>query len=226
MILMNKCIHKKILVVTKTNNRLNCNVFSTGCLIETVLKYNEREKFRFLCEMGCLNYMNKWSCPPFSPSFERYASSFNYLTVYLMSIDLAQLSYIKNDYLKVKAANVIMKSRIDRTVRYFLQLNNQTKYITTGSCRHCKPCNCKKGLPCKHPELLTFSFEALGINVQDMVQNLFGISLLWYKKGYLPEYTAVVTGILSKTPFDANIIVDALEDVNVNEKVSHALMNI
>lgn len=64
--------------------------------------------------------------------------------------------------------------------------------------------NIKNGLidkklnePCAHPDIRTFSYEALGVNVSSMVHDIFGIDLLWYAKGSLPLYTCVVAGLLS-----------------------------
>lgn len=67
----------------------------------------------------------------------------------------------------------------------------------TGSCRLCKPCHKKLNEPCAHPDIRTFSYEALGVNVSSMVHDIFGIDLLWYAKGSLPLYTCVVAGLLS-----------------------------
>ena len=63
--------------------------------------------------------------------------------------------------------------------------------------RLCKPCHKKLNEPCAHPDIRTFSYEALGVNVSSMVHDIFGIDLLWYAKGSLPLYTCVVAGLLS-----------------------------
>lgn len=39
---------------------------------------------------------------------------------------------------------------------------------------------------------MTYSFEALGVDVSALTQKLFGITLLWYKDKVCPEYTCVV----------------------------------
>ena len=68
--------------------------------------------------------------------------------------------------------------------------------------------------PCAHPDIMTYSFEALGINVTDMVRDLFGIPLLWNRKNQLPEYTSVVAGLLSKDKYDAKAIIKFMKDMN------------
>ncbi len=148
----------------------------------TLIQYQHKEEFDCLCKEGCPNYDKKWSCPPLSPSYSSFVSKYENIIVVVISTKLDQFSYIKNDYLKVKAANTIMKSRIDKVLRSFISDN--CYYISTGSCRMCKPCKRKLNQPCAHPGEMTFSFEALGINVSEMVNDLFNFELKWYKKNH------------------------------------------
>lgn len=155
--------------------------------------------FRDLCKSGCKNYGQKWSCPPYSPSFRQFVKEYGWLNVFYMKIYLHQFSYIKNPYLKVKAGNSVLKSKADK----FLGMMSQKyggAYISTGSCRRCKPCKCKLSLPCAHPEQMAYSFEALGVDVSQLVKYCFQQPLLWYSKGNVPEYTSVVCGLLTHSP--------------------------
>lgn len=180
--------------------------------IKDVLLYVEQHKFNELCKSGCLNYGKKWSCPPFTPSFEQYTNSYKYLSVCVLSINLSQFFYIKNDYLKVKAANIILKSRIDKVLRFLSQYSDS--YISTGSCRLCNPCKCKMHKECAKPDIMSYSFEALGVDVDFMVMSLFQHKLLWYKKGNLPEYTSVVAGLLSDEIIDDSALLNTLKKYN------------
>jgi predicted metal-binding protein len=157
------------------------------------------EKFSGLCKDGCPNYRKKWSCPPYAPSFQDFAAGWNKLYVLYMRAATDQFAYIKNDYLKVKAANSILKSRADKFLRVMAARNG--RFISTGSCRLCKPCKCKSGVICAHPDKMTFSFEALGVDVGLLVPTYFNTPLLWYKPNSLPEYTAVVCGLLTNESF-------------------------
>lgn len=163
---------------------------------EACIPYTDQERFRLLCEKGCPNYGHKWSCPPFSPLFTDFTSKWTYLYVLFLYTDMSHFSYIRQDYLKIRAANSILKSRADRFLRRMSGLHGSS--ISTGSCRLCKPCKCKQDLPCAHPDLMTYSFEALGIHVGAMTEDFFHRPLLWYRKHALPEYTSVVCGILTK----------------------------
>lgn len=174
--------------------------------------YMDYTKFSELCKSGCVNYGKKWSCPPYSPLFEEFTKGYSYISICLLHIKLQQFSYIKNDYLKVKAANSILKSRIDKTLRKLKRPDNH--YISTGSCRMCKPCKCKLDKPCAHNDIKTYSFEALGVDVSNMVKDLFDFKLLWYRKKNVPEYTSVVAGLLSNEIIDENIIFEILKKQN------------
>lgn len=168
--------------------------------------FEDKEKFRLLCADGCMNYKMKWSCPPYSPSFRDFSLSWDMLYILYLRVDTNQFSYIKNDYLKIKAANSILKSRADK---FLLRMAKQHgRYISTGSCRLCKPCKCKINIPCAHPDKMTFSFEALGIDVGALADMCFQKPLLWYKPKILPEYTSVVCGLLTNELLSARYLQD------------------
>lgn len=151
--------------------------------------------FDKLCEEGCPNYGKKWSCPPYSPNYLFFAKNYKYINVIMLLVKLEEFSYIKQDYLKIKAANSVLKSRIDKALR--LCIDDDEFYISTGSCRLCKPCKKKVNEKCAHPTKRSYSFEALGINVSALTMDLFHTELLWYHKYTLPEYTCVVGGLLT-----------------------------
>lgn len=155
--------------------------------------------FKELCKSGCKNYAQKWSCPPYSPSFCQFAKGWEWLNILYMKIYLHQFSYIKNPYLKVKAGNSILKSKADKILGMMSQ-KYDGRYISTGSCRRCKPCKCKQSLPCAYPEQMAYSFEALGIDVSQLVKYCFQQPLFWYSNGNVPEYTSVVCGLLTHSP--------------------------
>lgn len=155
----------------------------------------DKNRFDKMCEKGCSNYRKKWSCPPHAPSYQEFSHDWKYIYIVFAQIELHQFAYIKNDYLKIKAANNILKSRIDKYLLYMAEEGG--KYISTGSCRLCKPCKCKLNLPCAKPNKMTYSFEAMGMDVNTLIRKCFNSCLLWYRKNSLPEYTSVVCGLLS-----------------------------
>lgn len=178
-----------------------CELVPTDCF-----SLENKEIFRKLCAEGCANYKMKWSCPPYSPSFCDFTSDWNKLYVLYMRVSTEQFPYIKNDYIKIKAANSILKSRADKFLRK-LSIH-YGHYISTGSCRLCKPCKCKKDAPCAHPNEMTYSFESLGIDVSGLINMCFKNPLLWYKPQSLPKYTSVVCGLLTNEVLSTEFLED------------------
>lgn len=196
-------------VIFKTPNAIITGDIKIICVSsDRLIKYQNKKKFDLLCEKGCPNYDKKWSCPPLSPSYSNFISGYKNIIVVAISTKLDQFTYIKNDYLKVKAANTIMKSRVDKALRSFI--SNDCYYISTGSCRMCRPCKRKLNQPCAHTNKMTYSFEALGINVSEMVSDLFDLELKWYKKKSLPEYTSVIAGLIFNGDFDEELLIKEL----------------
>lgn len=154
----------------------------------------DKLKFKGLCESGCRNYNQKYSCPPFSPSFESLASNHEGLFVLMFRCRLDQIS--SAGYNKVRIANAVMKSRIDRLMRE-LESKFKTTFLSTGSCRLCRPCKCKSNQPCRHPDKRRYSLEAVGIDCNHLSESLFNIPLQWFRDKRAPEYTCVLCGLFS-----------------------------
>ena len=171
-------------------------------LADRVNDYSNESLFTALCRTGCINYDKKWSCPPHSPNYRDFSAGWGYLFIFYARMGLAQFSYVKNDYMKIKAANTVLKSRVDKFLRQMA--SKYGKYISTGSCRLCKPCKRKTALPCAHPDLMTYSFEAMGVDVGKLVDEHFQKPLLWHETHCLPEYTSVVCGLLTNVDIDTN----------------------
>lgn len=205
-------MNKTILIAKTPKDNIKYSIQVETTTVKSIQKYINVDLFNECCKTGCKNYGMKWSCPPYAPRYENYTKKYRLINVIILQLDLSQFTYIKNDYLKVKAANSILKSRIDKTLRSFKSLERH--YISTGSCRLCKTCKRKINLPCSHPQLMTYSFEALGINVSLLVQDLFDTTLLWYSKHNLPKYTSVVAGLLCNEEIDQKIIINKLMELN------------
>lgn len=178
---------------------------------EIIESHMDKAKFDDLCKLGCPNYNQKWSCPPFAPKFFDFAKPYQYILVVLLLVNMDEFDYIKQDYMKIRAANSILKSRMDKALRQ--SKNDGEFYVSTGSCRLCRSCKRKSGVSCAHPQERTFSFEAMGVNVSSLAMDLFQKRLLWYRKGALPQYTCVVGGLLTNSQIHEGRLVDCMENL-------------
>lgn len=169
-----------------------------GCLIDgtnVLLSYFEGSKVENACKTGCPNYGKKWSCPPFAKPFPTICNLYSDACLLCFSTEMSFYSDVKNAYLAVKAANVTLKSLIERCARKIEKYTGGYALLS-GSCRLCKPCGCKSGYPCQHPDKMRYSMEATHLNVQRICLDFLAHPLLWYESKRLPKYTSVVSLIL------------------------------
>lgn len=165
-----------------------------------LLPYENKTVFEKLCS-ACPTYGKKWSCPPYSPSYSNIGpTEYPYALLVLFQCDLDQFRYVKTEYTKIKAADSILKSRLDRFMRN-LEASIGGRMLSNGTCRLCRPCSGKSGLACKKPEMMRFSMEALGLDVGRITADILGHSLLWYKDGKAPEYLSAAACLLMKEPY-------------------------
>ena len=155
------------IVETPSKRRIEIEVYS-GFIPKNEIAV-DKKFFSELCKK-CRNYDKKYSCPPKSPDFPSICQKEG-LFIVLFKCDLTQ---IKNtpEFNKIRIANSIMKSRIDKLMRKLeTDFNNKLKFLSSGSCRLCKKCNLEKNLPCKYPQKMRFSLESIGINVEKITRS-------------------------------------------------------
>lgn len=177
-----------------------------------LLDYENYANNKIRCERGCPNYNHKWSCPPYSPNYRNYAKGYEHGIMLLFWCNLEQFNYIKNPYMKIKAANAILKSRIDNFLRK-LEDKLSGKMLSNGSCKLCKPCNCKKGLICKHPKKMRYSMEALGLDVEEISKKYFSHELLWYKNKTVPVHSSVISCLLMKNEISESEFINLTNNI-------------
>ena len=183
---------KEITIKTPRNGlKITCHVGFT-----TVDKLNiKKDQFYAMCRLGCRNFGNKYSCPPFSPDLHSIISGADTIFVLVLKIDLKQLSghgYL--DYHILKIGNAVIKPRIEKMMRS-LESEFGGRFLSTGACRLCKPCQKRLCKPCKHPDKMRFSLESMGVDCNKLVMDVFGFPLLWYKEKKAPDYTCVVCAL-------------------------------
>ncbi len=183
---------KQIIKVKTLNNNFNIYCYYNFCTKTDFLI--DKEKLAYLCKIGCKNYNNKYSCPPLAPSFEIYTKEAKDFLVIMFLMKLSEINPNYREYHKIRMANSILKSRIEKTVRELEKITG-INYLGTGACRLCRPCMFKLKKPCKWPEKKRSSLEALGVDCNVLVEKVFNIPLKWYTNKKAPEYTLVITAL-------------------------------
>ena len=69
-----------------------------------------------------------------------------------------------------------------------------------GTCLLCPPEHCtrREGRPCRHPESIRPSLEALGFDIARTAADIFHTPLQWGRNGQPPEYITLISGFARK----------------------------
>ena len=94
-------------------------------------------------------------------------------------------------------------------------------FLSSGHCCACRPKRCavKEEKPCRKPDARTYSLEATGILVTELMKDVFDIKLQWWRPkepDYIPKYMLKVIGLTREKAFDSDetkgAIMSALKD--------------
>lgn len=161
---------------------------------EFVKSFVHIEKFLPACRQ-CPNYNTRWTCPPFG---------FDPMTIWRGYTGLRLYAHI----LHADAPGQPLDDALDalkREKRLYREKLSQweqavpgSQMLLAGTCDQCEVCEKSQGRPCRHPECLRYSIEALGGDVEGCLQHYFHVPVLWGHDGLAPEYLVLVGGLLTR----------------------------
>lgn len=176
---------------------------------EYLREYVNVEEFLEMCK-ACENYGSKWSCPPFDFNPEDYWKKYDSFKVYGVKIILEE-----GDWEKWPKLMKTVKQEMTEHLFKEEKKHPGSISLSAGSCGICEGgpetltekstyeeafgrncCTKKDGLPCRHPESMRYSIEALGGNVGLTASRLLGIELQWIEEGKNPDYFVLVGGLI------------------------------
>lgn len=139
------------------------------------------EEFLEYCK-ACPNYDAIWSCPPFDFDAEGCWRRFSRLQV------IARKIYLPDGISQEEGFRILgdLKSEMTRELFEMEATNPGSVSLSAGSCSICRNesgCTRPAGQPCRYPQTMRYSIEALGSNVGLTVQKLLGIQLEWMEEG-------------------------------------------
>lgn len=157
---------------------------------------------RFLaCCRACPNYNRRWSCPPYEFSVETVWDQYNDILLYedkvIVKPELLEKSFNQEEINEL--SRILLTPAQRQMIDTLLTMEKQypgSRALFAGTCELCENCDKEHGIPCRHPELLRYSIEALGGNVAKAVQIYFDDIILWAENGHLPEYFLLLGGLL------------------------------
>lgn len=158
-----------------------------------IADYVNVEEFLEYCKV-CGNYQRKWCCPPFSFSpVEEFWR--NYKTLRVVGKKMVFEEGEKESWQELMRR---VKQELTEELYAAEEKFPGSISLSAGSCSLCGEDNCsrKTGQPCRFPDKMRYSIEALGGNVGLTASKLLGISLQWMEEGKVPDYFVLVGGLL------------------------------
>ncbi|MDD4509984.1 MAG: DUF2284 domain-containing protein [Oscillospiraceae bacterium] len=149
-------------------------------------------KFYAFCR-ACKNYGVTWSCPPFA--FDPMDLWHRYRTLRLYARMLVP-NYPGQD---IQAAISALRKEKDASWKKLLGWESETPgslALSAGFCSLCDSCARTSGEPCRAPERMRYSLEALGGDVGLSAEKYLGQPLLWIQNGNLPKHLMLVGALL------------------------------
>ena len=178
------------------------NMYAECDMAPFIARYVDVPRFLKCCKR-CPNYNKKWSCPEFEFAPLAFWKSFSKIKLYgvKMMLDAAMrgLKYEGDIYYFVKSMIAAEKGRLMQQLWQLERENKGSFCLFAGDCQLCAECAKKRGLPCRNPNLMRYSIESIGGNVQAVTEELLGTKILWVGKDNLvPEYFTLVSALLLK----------------------------
>ena len=169
---------------------------------EYLENYVDIPTFAKACQ-ACPNYNHSWSCPPYDFDVTAYWKRFKTLKLFAhkLTMDPAYLerSYTQEE-LKELINRIFSEGRDNLSAKVFATEKDYPGSVSLaagGSCPKCQGhCSRLDGKPCRFPETLRHSIEALGGNVGLIIEKLMGLKLEWIEEGRLPSHFVLVNGLL------------------------------
>lgn len=179
--------------------------------LKDIIISREVQKYCNNPQFKCPNYGHSWACPPEVPYLEKEIGSYARFYLIYTKFDLkAHIEQEKKLHPKRKTKSIldrlyrknIIRDELEREILDFMASikEDDEKFLALwdGHCRICsnpidKGCTHDKGQPCRYPDKIRFSMEAVGINVNETVKNV-GIELEWPPKHYLYRFGLVCVG--------------------------------
>ncbi len=182
-----------ILPESFTGNGYTCEITIAETTTADARHCRDVARFEKLC-MECPCYGRRWCCPPLETDMLERPDSYEHLTLVGARIIPDAAGRPIGD-----ASTLIANCRqhIEPTMLKMEAKTGGLAALFTGQCTHCGNMKCSRinGKPCRHPELVRPSLEALGYDVGALAADFLNQKLQWSADGKIPEYLVIVAGL-------------------------------
>lgn len=155
--------------------------------------YHRADYFLTFCQ-ECKNYGRRYGCPPFD--FEPLTIIRKFNKIRIIGVKITP----DDPTLPLSVANELIEPVISKLNKLLLFDEKNLQGFAcgfVGKCPYCgnTPCARIAGNPCRHPDVVRPSLEALGFDIGKTAQQLLGIDIKWSRDGRIPEYLTLVCGL-------------------------------
>lgn len=198
----------------KNENKV-INVKAKTCKNTDLHKYMDFDYFTGLCKDGCPHYNLSYTCPPNSPTYNSYTKDFENTLVIAMYTSIDDNNSINDihPYLRRLLSDML------------IPLEKEFNGLLTdgGRCRYCEKCTYVDKLPCRFPDKIRFSMEAMGIDLDKVCTDILDHKIVW-SNDCAESYCTVLgsinfNGDYSETNFKDSILNLLNKGVFVNNRI-------
>ena len=159
---------------------------------EYIAGYRDVERFEQCCQQ-CPNYGRRHGCPPHDEDWT--ARIMRYNRVRILGVKVTP----QGERQPLSAANDLIEPVVLEMNHQLLQLEQEMGGMAcgfVGKCPYCnEPCSRLNGEPCRHPDKMRPSLEALGFDVTKTASQLLGIEMQWGVDGMMPDYLVLICAV-------------------------------
>ena len=165
--------------------------------------FRDSGRFMELCRQ-CPCFGLTWACPPLGFDVEAIPEQFERITI------VACRHELPTGGVAVDKSRELMEELKKRLEPALLELEKRCSGLACafgGSCRRCQKCT-RPAAPCRFPELMRPSLEAMGFDLGRTLDELMDMNLEWARDGRMSGSLTLVGGLFHNFGFSKDEIAD------------------
>lgn len=170
---------------------------------EYIRRFRDVPRFLELCK-ACGNYGQCWACPPFNKDWTQEMLEYERVTLFVTKIEPQEAGLTLSEVAPLFREE---RMRIEPRLRELEKQTGGLAFAFAGECLYCPTGTCtrKEGKPCRHPDLVRPSLEAVGFDLGKTAAELFNLPILWSTDGLAPRYLLLICGLFHNQGFQIGI---------------------
>lgn len=167
-----------------------------------ISRYRDVERMAAMCGQ-CPSHGNSWGCPPYAFDPETVSNGFKTVTLMGTTIEFDEATRAEcttaemSRSVATQAMQEVWKTLLPELYEKERQVKGSRCF--TFRCTLCpEGCTRPEGKPCRYPDRLRYSLEAVGFDVTAAASDLLGIDLEWISDGRLTKHITIVTALFQR----------------------------